>query len=126
MKKVLAVFMAVLVVFTSMSIAVFASNTGNSGFEIDLGGSEKEEKTTRNIVSDNGLVVPINFKQLKFSVIFKLIEKFIKFVLNLFAGDKADDVDQSIADDISSIGEDISNAIEEGSQFIEDNTIPKP
>lgn len=126
MKKVLAVLMAVLMVFTSMSIMVFATGSGDNTIEIDLGGTEKEEKTTRNIVSDNGLVVPLNFKQLKFSVIFKLLEKFIKWVLDLFAGDKAGDVDQSIADDISSIGDEISSAIEEGSQFIEDNTVPKP
>lgn len=122
MKKALAVFMAVLMAFSSLSILVFAEETS----VIEIKGSEKEEKTTRDIQNDAGLVIPINFKQLKSSVIFKLIEKIIKFILNLFAGDNAADVDQSIADDISSIAEDISQAIEEGSQFIEDNTLVNP
>lgn len=125
MKKVIAVLMAVLMVFTSFTLCAFAEDPDNGeSTTIEIGGSEKEENTTRNILSDDGLVVPINFKQLKFSIIFKVIEKIIKFVLNLFAGDDAADVDQSIADEISSIGEDISQAIEEGSQFLEDNTNP--
>ena len=124
MKKFLAVFMAVLMIFSVCSVAVSAEETTGSGtdIEIEISGSDKEEKTTRNIQNDEGLVVPINFTQLKFSVIFKLIERVIMFILHLFAGDNASDVDESIATEISSIAEDISQAIEEGSQFIEDNT----
>lgn len=119
MKKFLAVFMALLMVFTSTALVVFAADPADPTTTV-----AEDEKTTRNIKNDDGLVVPINFKQLKFSVIFKLIEKVIKWILNLFGGDSADDIDQSIADDISSIGEDVSKAIEEGSQFIEDNINP--
>ena len=112
--------MAALMIFSCMGAAVFAAAVEPTT-EIEFSGSEQEEKTTRNIQNDEGLVVPINFKQLKMSVIFKIIEKIIKFVLNLFAGDDAGNVDESIAGDVSSIAEDISKAIEEGSQFIDDN-----
>ena len=123
MKKIIAVFMAVLMIFSCTGILVLAADD-ESTTVIEFGGSEQEEKTTRNIQNGDGLVVPINFKQLKMSVIFKIFEKIIKFVLNLFAGDDADNVDESIADVVSSIADDVSRAIEEGSQFIEDNTAP--
>ncbi len=120
MKKIIAVFMAALMIFSCMGVIVLAVDPTTT--EIDLGGSEKEEKTTRDIQSDNGFVVPINFKQLKMATIFKFFEKIIKFIINLFAGDDAGNVDESIADVVSSVADDISQAIEEGSQFIEDNT----
>lgn len=120
MKKIIAVFMAALMIFSCMGAAVFAAAVEPTT-EIEFSGSEEEEKTTRNIQNGEGLVVPINFKQLKMSVIFKIIEKIIKFVLNLFAGDDAGNVDESIADVVSSVADDVSQAIEEGSQFIDDN-----
>lgn len=117
MKKVLAVFMAVLMVFTGISVA-FAETTAAPDSE-----PSESEKTTRSIVNDEGLVVPLNFKQLKMSVIFKIFEKIIKFILNLFSGDDEEgSLDESLADVVSSIADDVSNAIEEGSQFIEANT----
>lgn len=114
MKKIIAVFLAAIMLFSITGVAVFAA-------AVEPESTVQEEKTTRNIQNDDGLVVPINFKQLKMSVIFKIIEKIIKFILNLFAGDDAGNVDESIAGDISSVAEDISQAIEEGSQFIDDN-----
>lgn len=120
-KKIIAVFMAALMLFSVMGVAVVAGAAENNTTEIEFNGSEQEEKTTRNIQNGDGLVVPINIKQLKMSVIFKIFEKIIKFVLNLFAGDDAGNVDESIASDVSSVADDISQAIEEGSQFIDDN-----
>lgn len=122
MKKVLAVFMAILMAFTGVSMAL-AQSVETSVTQIDIpGGTEPGEKTTRDIQNDDGLVVPLNFKQLKMSIVFKIFEKIIKFILNLFAGDDAKDVDESIASVVESVADDVSGAIEEGSQFIEDNT----
>lgn len=122
MKKVLAVFMAILMIFSCMSVAVYAAAGDETTTEIDLSGTPTEEKTTRDIMNDDGLVIPINFKQLKMSVIFKLLEKVVKFILKIFVGDDWGDTDESIADVVSSVADDISQAIEEGSQFIDDNT----
>ena len=72
MKKLLAIFMAVLVVFTTCSIAVFADETEEL---VTVPVVTEEEDTTRNIKNDDGLVVPLNFNQLKSSVIFKIFEK---------------------------------------------------
>lgn len=122
MKKIIAVFLAVLMTLSCFAVCVSAADENEETTIIEISGSEEKEKTTRNIQNDDGLVIPINFKQLKFSVIFKIVEKIIKFILNLFAGDDAGNVDNEIATAISNIGEEISQAIEEGSQFIEDNT----
>lgn len=122
MKKIIAVFLAVLMTLSCFAVCVSAADENEETTIIEISGSEEKEKTTRDIQNDDGLVIPINFKQLKFSVIFKIVEKIIKFILNLFAGDDAGNVDNEIATAISNIGEEISQAIEEGSQFIEDNT----
>ena len=65
MKKLLAIFMAVLVVFTTCSIAVFAGETDT---ETTTDPVVQEENTTRNIKNDDGLVVPINFNQLNLPI----------------------------------------------------------
>ena len=122
MKKIIAVFLAVLMTLSCFAVCVSAADENEETTIIEISGSEEKEKTTRDIQNDDGLVIPINFKQLKFSFIFKIVEKIIKFILNLFAGDDAGNVDNEIATAISDIGEEISQAIEEGSQFIEDNT----
>lgn len=114
MKKVLAVFMAILMTFSCFAIVVFAEDDVPTTVASD-------EKTTRNIQNDQGLVVPINFDQFKMSFIFKLFEKLIMWIMNIFAGDNSGNVDASIATDISSIGEDVLSAIEEGSEFLSNN-----
>ncbi len=91
MKKVLSVFMAVLVVFTSLSIAVFAAD---ADLETTAPAVTEEEDTTRNIKNDDGLVVPLNFNQLKSSIIFKIFEKIISFILSLFGEEQAPEIDQ--------------------------------
>ncbi len=102
MKKILAVLMAVLVVFTTCSIAVFAGETDAETTAPAV--VEKEESSTRDIMNDDGLVVPINFNQLKSSIIFKIFEKIISFILSLFGADVAPEVDQEGATLVDEIG----------------------
>lgn len=103
MKKLLAIFMAVLVVFTTCSIAVMAEET--TAEEVTTApAAVQEENTTRDIMNDDGLVVPINFNQLKSSVIFKIFEKIIKFILSLFGADVAPEVDEEGATLVDEIG----------------------
>ena len=121
MKKILAVFLAVLMAFSVFSVAVMADDEeqaepNSTVIEIEVT-ENPNEPTTRNILSDNGLVVPINFKQLKMSVIFKIIEKVLKFIFGLFGGD----IDDNLASEVSSIGGEIQSAIEEGSEFLSTN-----
>ncbi len=101
MKKLLAIFMAVLVVFTTCSIAVFAGETDT---ETTTAPVVQEENTTRNIKNDDGLVVPINFNQLKSSLIFKIFEKILSFIFSLFGADVAPEVDQEGATLVDEIG----------------------
>ena len=121
MKKILALFLAVLMAFSVFSVAVMADDEeqaepNSTVIEIEVT-ENPNEPTTRNILSDNGLVVPINFKQLKMSVIFKIIEKVLKFIFGLFGGD----IDDNLASEVSSIGGEIQSAIEEGSEFLSTN-----
>lgn len=117
MKKLLAIFLAALIAFSTCFITVFADDvdvdTGVEESSSDEIASEddttaapaKEESTTRDIMNDDGLVVPINFNQLKSSFIFKIIEKVIKFILSLFGEDTAPDVDEEgaiLVDEIAS------------------------
>lgn len=117
MKKLLAIFLAALIAFSTCFITVFADDvepdTGIEESSSDEIASEddttaapaKEESTTRDIMNDDGLVVPINFNQLKSSFIFKIIEKVIKFILSLFGEDTAPDVDEegaTLVDEIAS------------------------
>ena len=120
MKKILAVFMALLMAFSVFTVALAAESDDPEGnqqsVEIEIT-ENSNEPTTRDIKSDNGLVVPLNFKQLKMSVIFKIIEKVLKFIFGLFGGD----IDDIIATEISSIGGEVQSAIEEGSEFLSTN-----
>lgn len=123
MKKFLAVFMAMLMALSVFTMAVVAEDEvvieeehSSTVIEIEIT-ENPNEPTTRNIVSDNGLVVPINFTQLKQSVIFKIIEKVLKFIFGLFGGD----IDDNLASEIDSIGGEIQSAIEEGSEFLSTN-----
>ena len=123
MKKVLAVFLAILMALSVFSVAVMADDEGAAGetpsttqIEIEIT-ENTNERTTRDIQNDEGLVIPINFKQLKMSVIFKLIEKVLKFIFGLFGGD----IDDNLASEVSSIGGEVQSAIEEGSEFLSTN-----
>ena len=102
MKKLLAIIMAALVVFTTCSIAVMADDTA----EVDTTAATtvQEEDTTRNIKNEDGLVVPINFNQLKSSIIFKVFEKIISFIMSLFGADTAPEIDQEGATLVDEIG----------------------
>lgn len=100
MKKVISVFMAVLMVFCSCAIAVSAADGADEGTTV----TQSEEKTTRNIKADNGMVVPINFQQLKSSFVFKIFEKIIVFILSLFNGGQAIDNGAATAiDEVASV-----------------------
>ena len=123
MKKFLAVFMAMLMALSVFTLAVAADDEvvieeehSSTVIEIEIT-ENPNEPTTRNIVSDNGLVVPINFTQLKQSMIFKIIEKVLKFIFGLFGSD----IDDNLASEISSIGGEVQSAIEEGSEFLSTN-----
>lgn len=99
MKKVIAVFLAILVVFGTTSVAFAADEPAG-----DVTTTAVEENTTRKITNDDGLVIPINFEQLKMSVVFKVIEKIIKFILNIFGGNDAGDIDDEGATAVSDAG----------------------
>jgi hypothetical protein len=113
MKKIIAVFLAVLMVFTTASIA-FAQD------EAAAETTTVVENTTRNIKNSDGLVVPFNFTQLKFSVIFKFFEKIFKFIFSLFGGsdsttatDNAGPVDQEGATAVSDAGQFLDELLSE-------------
>ena len=92
MKKVLAVFMALLMSLSVFTVAVMADDAdgaesaGTTRIEIEIT-ENPNEPTTRNIQNEDGLVIPINFTQLKHSVVFKIIEKVLKFIFGLFGAD---------------------------------------
>lgn len=112
MKKVLAVIMAILMLFSVMSVAVFAEDTtGETQTETETDISmihyPDGEGTTRNILNDEGLVFPTNWNQLKMSFVFKIVEKIINFFLGIFGGD----LDMNLTDSISDAGVWLDEAI---------------
>lgn len=122
MKKVLAVVLAMIMAFSVFTVAVMAEDEGSSEVvnttQVEIEITENpNEPTTRDIQNDQGLVIPINFTQLKQSVIFKIIEKILKFIFGLFGAD----IDDILATEVSSIGGEIQSAIEEGSEFLSTN-----
>ena len=102
MKKILAVFLALLTVFSVTSMVVHAEDASEPA-------SASEEKTTRNILSEDGDVVPVNETQLKFAFVFKLIEKIVAFVLGIFGKDVDDAISGGIDGFAKWIDEAISN-----------------
>lgn len=100
MKKTLSVFLAVLILFTTMTIAALADEETTEPTVT----APVEERTTRDITNDDGMVVPINFWQLKQAFFFKLYEKVFKIVKMIFSG-SATDSDQNAADIVKAIGE---------------------
>ena len=111
MKKFLAVFMAILMLFSCMSVVVFAEDAAGDAESVSETDTTiiryPEETGTRNIVNEDGLVFPINFDQFKMSFVFKIVEKIINFFLGLFGGD----VDQNLTDSISDAGVWLDEAI---------------
>ncbi len=118
MKKIIAVFLAILTVFGTASIA-FAADEPAADVTTT---AAQEENTTRNIKNDDGLVVPWNFSQLKMSVVFKLIEKIFKFILNLFGGDNKDDIDQEGATAVDDAGKWLDELLSEVDSNLNDAT----
>ncbi len=98
MKKLIAVLLAVLMLFSVMAVSVYATAPDDDPPPAVV--AQDDEETTRNIQNEEGLVVPVNETQLKFSFMFKIVEKFVKFVLGIFGSD----VDYTIADGIQKVG----------------------
>ena len=90
MKKILAVLMAMLVLFSTCAISAFATE------------AELEETVTEAADDATDLVYPNSFTQLKLSVVFKVFEKFFSFIINLF-GDYAPTLDGDLADLVAGI-----------------------
>ena len=108
MKKLLAVLLSVLVVFTTCSIAVMAEETVAPETTVAA-----EENTNRDIKNDEGLVVPLNFNQLKSSVIFKVFEKIISFILSLFGAETAPEIDNEAATAVGNLGDALDERLED-------------
>lgn len=88
MKKILAVLMAVLVLFSTCAVSVFAT--------------EAEPDTSTEVTEESDLVAPENFTQLKLATVFKFFEKIFSFIINLF-GDYGDDLDNDLANLVKDI-----------------------
>lgn len=100
MKKILAIFLTLLVVFSTCSAAVFAVE-----IEETTAPEVSTEESTSSIKNEDGLVVPGNMNQLKTSVIFKIFEKIISFILSLFGAEVAPEVDKegaTVVDELAS------------------------
>ncbi|MBQ7637744.1 MAG: hypothetical protein IJS90_02435 [Clostridia bacterium] len=98
MKKIIAVFLAILMTFSALSMAVYAED-GSEETTTTIRYPEEEPST--GILDENGLVVPQNTTQLKMAFIFKIVEKIINFILGLFGGG---DTDQYISDGVADAG----------------------
>ncbi len=112
MKKILAVLLAVLVAFSALSVAVMAEET------VDTTEAVVEENANDSIKNEDGLVVPGNMNQLKFSVIFKAFEKVINFFISIFESLFGNiipdlDLDNELATGVGNLGNDILDRIEQ-------------
>ncbi len=106
MKKILSVFLALLTVFSVMGIAVHAQDTDPAE---PVPAASEEEKTTRNILTEDGKVVPVNETQLKFAFVYKIVEKIFGFVLGIFGKELDDTLAQGVEGIAKWIDEAISN-----------------
>ena len=107
MKKVLAILLSVLLLFSAVGVTAMADEPEPATDEI-VTIDPLEEETTRNIVSDDGtMVVPINFTQLRESFVFKIIEKIINFFLGIFGSS----MDDFLSGGISNAGDFLDEAI---------------
>ena len=117
MKKVLAVFLAVLMLLSAIGVTAMAETPEEPTDEI-VTIDPQEEETTRDIVSNDGsMVVPINFTQLKESFVFKIIEKIINFILGVFGTSLDEMMSGGVKDAGDFLDEAISNI---------DGSLPKP
>ena len=118
MKKFIAVFLAMLMIFSVTSVAFATETPEGAGDTVaeEPAAPEEEgttaasgEPTTRNIVNKDGLVVPINFTQLKSSFVFKIVEKIINLILGIFGKSLDDFLTEGVSDAGDWIDEAISN-----------------
>ena len=117
MKKVLAIFLSILMLFSAVGVTAFAEEPEEPTDEF-VTIDPQEEETTRNIVSNDGSMdVPINFNQLKDSFVFKIIEKIINFILGVFGTSLDEMVSGGVKDAGDFLDEAISNI---------DGSLPKP
>ena len=103
MKKLLAIFMAVLVAFSALSVVVMAEETAD---------------TENSIMNDEGLVFPENFTQLEYSIIFKVFEKALNYIFDLIESIFGDilpelDVDDTLAGGVEDLDGIITDRIEQ-------------
>lgn len=109
MKKLLAVLMAVLVAFSAFSVVGMADETADT---------ETVVEENKNIMNEDGLVFPENFKQLEFSVIFKLFERLFTYIFEVIESLFGDllpdlDIDDELATEIGGLGGDIADRIDQ-------------
>ena len=118
MKKIIAILLAVLTIFSAMSVAAFATAAdGDETSTIEAPPvPEGEDKTTRNIVNEDGLVVPVNETQLKFSFVFKVVEKVAKFILGIFGKD----VDDALSGGVKDFGDWLDNLFADIDDMLKD------
>lgn len=103
MKKVLSVFMAILMIFTSISVVAFAAVEPE---ETTTMARYPEPEPSTGIVDDDGLVVPKNPTQLTFAFFFKIIEKVISTFTGLF-----DKLDEILTGNVSDAGKWLEEAV---------------
>ncbi len=104
MKKIIAILLAVLVAFSTFSVAVMAEEA-----EVETTAAAVEEGT-----DEDNLVKPENMNQLKLSVIFKAFEKVISFFIDLIEQIIPGlDLDGTLADGVGGLGDDISDRIDQ-------------
>ena len=118
MKKVLAILLSVLLLFSAVGVTAMADETEPATGDEFVTLDPQDEETTRNIVSDDGtMVVPINFTQLRESFVFKIIEKIINFFLGIFGSSLDDFLSGGVKDAGDFLDEAISNI---------DGSLPNP
>ena len=106
MKKVLAVFLAILMVFSAMSVIVYAEDAAEESTTSSTPRYPDQEEP-RDILDEDGLVVPLNFNQLQMSFVFKIFEKIINFILSIFGGG----LDANLTDSVSDAGRWLDEAL---------------
>ena len=106
MKKLIAVLLAVITVFSLITVAVYADEEPAEPVASE---NVPEEETTMHIQNEDGLVVPTSTTQLKFAFLFKTIEKVMKFILGIFGADLDATLSGGVASFVAKIEEIISN-----------------
>ena len=115
MKKILAVFLAVLMAFSALTLVALAEDAEEPATTVTEEESSEpttvprypEQESVSNIVNPDGLVFPTNDTQLEMSFIFKIIEKIINFFTGLFGSD----VDANLTDSVADFGKWLEEAL---------------